>query len=73
MSEAVGRKPLPSRITRNPWLLLTFSSLVWGGNVVAGADAALGNVLDVSEIARMISVVKNLDWFSFEDIPREKK
>ncbi len=37
------RKPLPSRIMRNPWLLLTFSSLVWGGNVVA-ARFAVGEI-----------------------------
>ena len=37
------RRPLPSRIMRNPWLLLTFSSLVWGGNVVA-ARFAVGEI-----------------------------
>ena len=53
MSEAVGRKPLPSRITRNPWLLLTFSSVVWGGNVVAARWA-------VGEVSPMVLV--GLRW-----------
>ena len=43
MSEAGARTPLPSRILRNPWLLLIFSALVWGGNVVA-ARWAVGEV-----------------------------
>ncbi len=43
MSEAASRRSLPSRIKRNPWLLLTFSSLVWGGNVVA-ARWAVGEI-----------------------------
>ena len=53
MSEPGDRKPLPSRIMRNPWLLLTFSSLVWGGNVVAARWA-------VGEISPMVLV--GLRW-----------
>ncbi len=53
MSEAAARRPLPSRIMGNPWLLLTFSSLVWGGNVVAARWA-------VGEISPMVLV--GLRW-----------
>ena len=53
MSEPDERRPLPSRIMRNPWLLLTFSSLVWGGNVVAAR-------LAVGEISPMVLV--GLRW-----------
>ncbi len=53
MSDAGARKPLPSRIMRNPWLLLTFSSLVWGGNVAAARFA-------VGEISPMVLV--GLRW-----------
>ena len=53
MSEAAARRPLPSRIMGNPWLLLTFSSLVWGGNVVAARCA-------VGEISPMVLV--GLRW-----------
>ena len=40
MSDTPSRNFLPSRIARNPWLLLVLSSLVWGGNVVAARLAA---------------------------------
>ena len=53
MSEEGARRPLPSRIMRNPWLLLTFSSLVWGGNVAAARFA-------VGEISPMVLV--GLRW-----------
>ena len=53
MSDAGARRPLPSRIMRNPWLLLTFSSLVWGGNVAAARFA-------VGEISPMVLV--GLRW-----------
>jgi hypothetical protein len=53
MSEPGDRRPLPSRIMRNPWLLLTVSSLVWGGNVVAARFA-------VGEISPMVLV--GLRW-----------
>ena len=53
MSDADARRPLPSRIMRNPWLLLTFSSLVWGGNVAAARFA-------VGEISPMVLV--GLRW-----------
>jgi len=53
MSDAGDRRPLPSRIMRNPWLLLTFSSLVWGGNVAAARFA-------VGEISPMVLV--GLRW-----------
>ena len=53
MSEPGDRRPVPSRIMRNPWLLLTFSSLVWGGNVVAARWA-------VGEISPMVLV--GLRW-----------
>ena len=53
MSLPGDRRPLPSRIMRNPWLLLTFSSLVWGGNVVAARWA-------VGEISPMVLV--GLRW-----------
>ena len=49
MSDAPSRKFLPSRIARNPWLLLVMSSFVWGGNVVAARVAA-------GEISPMILV-----------------
>jgi len=53
VSEEAARRPLPSRIMGNPWLLLTFSSLVWGGNVVAARWA-------VGEISPMVLV--GLRW-----------
>jgi len=53
MSEEGARRPLPSRVMRNPWLLLTFSSLVWGGNVAAARFA-------VGEISPMVLV--GLRW-----------
>ena len=53
MSDADARRPLPSRIMRNPWLLLTFSSLVWGGTVAAARFA-------VGEISPMVLV--GLRW-----------
>ncbi len=53
MSDSGARKPLASRIMRNPWLLLTFSSLVWGGNVAAARFA-------VGEISPMVLV--GLRW-----------
>ena len=53
MSEAAGGASLASRITGNPWLLLTFSTVLWGGNVVAARWA-------VGEISPM--VVVGLRW-----------
>jgi drug/metabolite transporter (DMT)-like permease len=53
MSDAQGRRPLPSRLMRNPWLLLSTSSVVWSGNVVAARMAA-------GEISPMVLV--GLRW-----------
>ena len=53
MSEATGDSSLASRITGNPWLLLTFSTLLWGGNVVAARWA-------VGEVSPMVLV--GLRW-----------
>ncbi len=53
MSEAAGDSSLASRITGNPWLLLTFSTLLWGGNVVAARWA-------VGEVSPMVLV--GLRW-----------
>jgi drug/metabolite transporter (DMT)-like permease len=53
MSEAAGDTSLASRITGNPWLLLTFSTLLWGGNVVAARWA-------VGEVSPMVLV--GLRW-----------
>lgn len=53
MNDAQGRRPLPSRLMRNPWLLLSASSLVWSGNVVAARVAA-------DEISPMVLV--GLRW-----------
>ena len=53
MIEAGGNASLASRITGNPWLLLTFSTLLWGGNVVAARWA-------VGEVSPMVLV--GLRW-----------
>ena len=55
MSEAAGNTSLAARITGNPWLLLTFSTLLWGGNVVAARWA-------VGEISPMVLV--GLRWIA---------
>ena len=55
MSEAAGDSSLAARITGNPWLLLTFSTLLWGGNVVAARWA-------VGEISPMVLV--GLRWIA---------
>ena len=43
MNEAAGDASLTARIMGNPWLLLTVTTLFWGGNVVA-ARWAVGEV-----------------------------
>ena len=53
MSDAQGRRPLPSRLMRNPWLLLSCSSIVWSGNVVAAR-------LSAGEVSPMVLV--GLRW-----------
>ena len=53
MSDAAGERSLASRLTGNPWLLLTFSTLLWGGNVVAARWA-------VGEVSPMVLV--GLRW-----------
>jgi len=53
MNDAQGRRPLPSRLMRNPWLLLSASSIVWSGNVVSARMAA-------GEISPMVLV--GLRW-----------
>ena len=55
MSKAIGNTSLAARITGNPWLLLTFSTLLWGGNVVAARWA-------VGEISPMVLV--GLRWIA---------
>ncbi len=55
MTEAAGKASLAARITGNPWLLLTFSTLLWGGNVVAARWA-------VGEISPMVLV--GLRWIA---------
>ena len=53
MSEPAAESSLVARITGNPWLLLTFSTLLWGGNVVAARWA-------VGEVSPMVLV--GLRW-----------
>jgi drug/metabolite transporter (DMT)-like permease len=70
MNDGQGRRPLPSRLMRNPWLLLSTSSIVWSGNVVAARMAA-GEISPMVLVAlRWLLVVLLLAVFLYRQLPQ---